>query len=826
GFPGIEPVSSLDGSPGSSAASVYLEWDFNNGQGAGQGLAAVLTTGSGDGLNADFSAAARIGAWVRASTAQTAVRMWIYDAETDTGFFTPCQFLTGVDTWEEVSWLIPWPPEFDRTDVDGVAIVVDGIDAPGVQTGSARFDQITLYASTTPEPPSAVGRWLPPQPWPVTAIHSALLPTGKVLQYSYPTSDPGSRAMLFDPDTGLFDNVTMNTNIFCSGQSLLADGRLFVTGGNDVGCAESPRGIKDTHIFDPVSMTWTKLGDMSVGRWYPTNVLLGDGRLLLLSGIDHNCESTPVVERFTPGGGIEVMAGAARFLPLYPLMHLLTSGKVAQVGPNPDAYTFDPMAGTWEFVAVSSTGWRGSGTSVLVPGETDAVMIIGGAQNGAVTASCERIDFSDPVPQWRPTGSLTTARAHANAVILPDRTVLVVGGGEEGLYCSPISVPELYDPATETWTPLPPQVYGRMYHSTAVLLPDGRVLSAGQDADASGSWGEIYEPAYLFRGPRPVITTAPVQITYGDAFTVATPAAANITSVALIRPSAVTHSVNMDQRYVGLSFSLGNSGALLVTAPSDGNRAPPGYYMLFLVDAQGVPSVAKMVRLATSCPVSFSPRLPLGAVPATRYLSFEGANAGQQTAVRVTLGALPAPYDAFSGRTMWVGQPQPFCENGGINAPPVGGCGPGQSPSWGSTLQCTPFFTDWSTFGTVYVFHANLVPNGRYELQAVNELCGTGDESLFSRPLGLINSRWGDLVGAFDSASNSWTAPDGLVEVVSDVIAIIDKFAGRATAPIKARTDLEPATPDRLINISDATVALDAFRGRPYPFAPGPLPCP
>ena len=595
GFPGIEPVSSLDGSPVSSTASLYLEWDYINGQDPQNDLAAVGTDGSGSGLDADFSTADRIRAWVRSSTNQVLFRVFFHDTDADVGFITSCDIVHAPDSWEELEWIIPWPPGFDRSDVDRLFLVVSGIQGKEVQTGWARFDHVMLVTDEVPPGPDLVGRWLPPQPWPVVAIHAALLPTGKVLHYAYPGGGPGSRAFLWDPSTELFEDVSMNTDIFCSGLSLLPDGKLYVTGGNDYECVF--QGRFDTHVFDPFTKTWTKLEDMSVGRWYPTNITLGDGRVIILSGNGRDCEPTPVMEMYVPGTGLEVIPEGTIELPLYPRMHLLTDGRVAYVGPSPDSYTFDPDNRIWEFVDVSHNGWRGSGTSVLIPGSQDQIMIIGGQNDGVATNTCERIDFSVSSPQWEPAAPLSIARAHANAVILPSREVMVLGGGETGLYCEPTNIPEMYDPDTGNWTTLPPQVFGRMYHSTAVLLPDGRVLSAGQDSDQSGSWGEIYEPAYLFRGPRPTISSAPPQVAYGSSFAINTPDAASISAVVLIRLSVVTHSFNLEQRYVGLQYSVAAPDRLIVTAPTDGNQAPPGYYMLFIVDDDNVPSVAEFVQL-------------------------------------------------------------------------------------------------------------------------------------------------------------------------------------------------------------------------------------
>ena len=595
GFPSIEPVSSLDGSPVSPTASLYLEWDYNNGQDPGNDLAAVGTNGSGAGLDADFSTADRIRAWVRSSTNQVLFRTYFYDADADVGFFTPCAIVHVPNSWEELEWIIPWPPGFDRSDVDVFFLVVSGFAAEKIQSGWVRFDQVTLVSDQPPPGPEVVGRWLEPQPWPVVAIHAALLPTGKVLHYAYPGTGAGSRAYLWDPSTGAHEDVSMNTDIFCSGHSLLPDGKLYVTGGNDYECQF--QGRVDTHTFDPFTKTWTKLEDMSVGRWYPTNITLGDGRVMILSGRGRDCVTTPVMEMYTPGSGLAVVPEGALELPLYPRMHLLTDGRVAYVGPSPDTYTFDPDTRVWEFVDFSSNGWRGNGTSVLIPGKDDQIMIIGGSNNGVATNSCEQIDFGVPSPQWEAAAPLSIARAHANVVILPSREVMVLGGGEVGLYCEPIDIPEMYDPDTGTWTSLPPQVFGRMYHSTAVLLPDGRILSAGQDSDQSGSWGEIYEPAYLFRGPRPTISSAPPQVAFGSSFTINTPDAASISAVAFIRLSVVTHSINIEQRYVGLQYSIAAPDQLIVTAPTEGNRAPPGYYMLFIVNGDDVPSVAHFVQL-------------------------------------------------------------------------------------------------------------------------------------------------------------------------------------------------------------------------------------
>jgi hypothetical protein len=189
------------------------------------------------------------------------------------------------------------------------------------------------------------------------------------------------------------------------------------------------------------------------------------------------------------------------------------------------------------------------------------------------------------------------ARRHLNATLLPDGTVLVVGGGNTGNFDNPVTSAELFDPVTETWTVMAAQTAGRMYHSTAILLPDGRILSAGQNSGVYAKTGEIYSPPYLFKGARPTIASAPANLGYGQMFNVQSPDAASIRSVTLMRPGSVTHSINMDQRYVGMDFSVSGS-TLTVTGPSSPNTAPPGWYMLFLVSQSGVPSIASWVHVA------------------------------------------------------------------------------------------------------------------------------------------------------------------------------------------------------------------------------------
>ena len=218
-------------------------------------------------------------------------------------------------------------------------------------------------------------------------------------------------------------------------------------------------------------------------------------------------------------------------------------------------------------------------------------------------ATTYMLDMTRPAPAWTQTASMSYARTHLNLTLLPDGSVLATGGSSDigGVNTANAVYPaEIWSPVTQTWTTLASEQVPRLYHSTATLLPDGRVLVGGSGHNYYNNIAafnsEIFSPPYLFKGARPTITSAPSTLAYGSSFYVGTPDGASIASVSLIRNGAVTHSFNMDQRYVPLTFQQ-TAGGLTVQAPADANLAPPGTYMLFMVNANGVPSVAPFVRL-------------------------------------------------------------------------------------------------------------------------------------------------------------------------------------------------------------------------------------
>jgi hypothetical protein len=509
-------------------------------------------------------------------------------------------------------------------------------------------------AFACPEPAydgPAEGEWRVPYAPGVVGVHAALLHTGRLLFFSY--EEHGGQvhgdSSVLDPRTGQVTRTPIEKNLFCSGQGFLADGRLLVAGG-------ATTAVRALYTFTPNAEagTWQDLGDLSDARWYPTICGLPDGRALILSGtkggggprIDpHACvllETTPLndtYECFDPTAGTAgalqppqpapIVAEADPYC-LFPFVFVLPTGKLL-VHAGTLTRVLDLATETWDATGLTTQSatartYPSTGTCVLLPLLPDGdppyrarVLLIGGAGvscpvpagiDTPATATCELLDVGAAPLGWQPAAALPQPRVMPDAVLLPDGTVLVVNGSSTGVAdngVNPVLGADLYDPATDTWTPLAAMRVPRLYHSTALLLPDGRVLTAGKDEEFNPPpfnypehRVEVFSPPYLFRGPGPVITAAPAHIDYGSAFDVQTPDAGAVTAACLIRPGAVTHSFNPDQRYVGLALAgaSGASGAsVTVQAPPDPFVAPPGHYLLFLRNAAGVPSVATFVHV-------------------------------------------------------------------------------------------------------------------------------------------------------------------------------------------------------------------------------------
>jgi Domain of unknown function (DUF4082)/Galactose oxidase-like, Early set domain/Divergent InlB B-repeat domain/Kelch motif len=451
-----------------------------------------------------------------------------------------------------------------------------------------------------------VGQWTSVQPLPYFPVHTHLLPNGKVLVWPGDGGVSGDDAASWDPAT---EAVTFLSNsgydLFCSGHTFLSDGTLFVAGGH----IQNYVGLPTASAYDPTTNTWRFFPSMNAGRWYPTATPLSNGDVLVVSGdVDTTIGVNTLPQVFQASTGTwRDLTSATLGMDLYPQMLLAPNGRVFNAGPSTVTRYLDTSGtGAWTFVANRPGSDSTYGSAVMY--DRGKVLAMGGGDPPMNTAAV--IDLNQPSPAWRAVGAMTYARRQLNAVLLPDGKVLVTGGTSGPGFndtTSPVFAAEMWDPVTELWTLMASATIPRLYHSAALLLPDGRVLSTGGNGYPDT---EVYSPPYLFKGARPTITSAPTAIDYGQSFVISTPNAASIGKVTLIRLPSVTHSFNQSQRLNSLSFSK-QSGSVTATAPAAAALAPPGPYMLFVVNTTGVPSVAQIVQLGSaitppvhSCPCS------------------------------------------------------------------------------------------------------------------------------------------------------------------------------------------------------------------------------
>ena len=510
-------------------------------------------------------------------------------------------FVDGVALGTEVT-AAPYSVIWDTTGVSpGNHLVTARARDVSNNTTLTNPSSVTVAAVT----PALTGQWAAPVTWPIVAVHANLLFTGEVLAWDGQTF--GNDARLWNPTTGVFTSVPNNfTNIFCAGHCQLADGKLLVAGGH-IGAHV---GLQDTNLFNPATHTWAKGAPMAVGRWYPTTTMLPDGRILVTSG-EINCAGcfAPLPEIYNPATNVWTqLTGASLALPYYPHMFVLPDGRVLAAATTEDMIVtrvLNIATQTWSVVDPNPVD---GGSSVMyVAGK---VMKSGRSvdPDQAVIPSVATtyvLDMTQASPLWRQTAPMMFTRTFHTLTLLPDGTVLATGGGPTtdaiGV-ASAVLAAELWSPVNETWTTMAKMQMPRLYHSTALLMPDARVLvlaggrfnAVNEPTDQLTS--EFYSPPYLFKGTRPVISSAPATATYAGNIAVQTPDAARIASVSLVKNGSVTHSINQDQRFLPLSFTT-NSGTLNVQAPANANLAPPGYYMLFILDTNGVPSVASMLQL-------------------------------------------------------------------------------------------------------------------------------------------------------------------------------------------------------------------------------------
>jgi hypothetical protein len=437
-------------------------------------------------------------------------------------------------------------------------------------------------------PEASAGQWSAPFPWPVIAVHLSLLPNGKVLSWG-----EAGEPQLWNPATGSFSMVPVPTEMFCSGHTFLPDGRLLVTGGHQ----SDTHGLPDVNLFQRTTSSWSSGTRMAKGRWYPTALTLANGEVLALAGTDITGVNVQVPEIWN-GSGWRQLTGARKGLPWYPRSFVAPNGQIFVAGERQTTmYLSTSGSGAWITVGDRLRPNRNYGAAVMYqPGK---VLYAGG---GRTTNTAEIIDLNRGAPAWQWTGSMAFARRHLNATLLPTGEVLVTGGTagtEHTDETKAVFAAEMWNPGTGVWTRLSSGSVVRGYHSTAILLPDGRVLVSGNgDSERASNQhsAELYSPPYLFKGARPVISSSPSSSGYGRVFFVGTAQASSVASVSLVRLGSTTHAINMNQRFNALSFSVAEGG-INVRAPESRNLAPPGHYLLFILNGNGVPSRGKFIRL-------------------------------------------------------------------------------------------------------------------------------------------------------------------------------------------------------------------------------------
>ncbi|MGH3377588.1 MAG: galactose oxidase-like domain-containing protein, partial [Actinoallomurus sp.] len=468
------------------------------------------------------------------------------------------------------------------------------------------------------EGPAQVGQWGPLMPLPAVAIHSALLPNGRILIFQGDFAK-GGQQYVFDPNTGTSTQVPdAAADLFCAGQAVLADGRVLVVGGTST---DGGLGVPDITAFNWNAQSWEALAPMRFPRWYATGTTLANGKVLATSGVDKGADDIVTVpELYTPAtNSWQSLTAASRSMPIYPFIYQLPDGRVAHLGGSefPTASEVLDLT-TNQWTTIDSRVIDGGSIANYAPGRfIKAGSAADDGFSGSSAKTAFTLDMNTPGAIWQPTANMKFARSFLNLTNLPDGTVLATGGGTDksGFVDSNAVLPaEDWNPATGAWTTYAAMAAPRLYHSVALLLPDGRVYVAGGGGDPGVTdqrSAQIFSPPYLFKGPRPTIASAPTTSEYGATEFVGTPDAASISRVSMIRTGSVTHAFDQNARATSLAFAQ-TGGGIDVQMPANRNDVPPGYYMLFIVNGEGVPSVASFVRFPAPEEDNVPPTAPSG----------------------------------------------------------------------------------------------------------------------------------------------------------------------------------------------------------------------
>ncbi len=509
--------------------------------------------------------------------------------------------------------------------------------------------------------PAVFGQWSDVMSWPVIAVHANLLPNGKVLAWDATPDDFDddphtaetftTRVTLWDPqdNSHVSTNNDTNSDLFCAGSAHMWDGRILFAGG-DTGRAGLNGPLSNTSIYDHVTNTWRQVANMAAPRWYSSLAALPNGELLTYGG---TYTPVPVAEVFT----FEETWRSLIFDPPewasidYQWLQATPEGKVMSFGPQRSLATIDTEANGSVTLGAYRDEFSERRYGSYAMYDIGKVLVAGGANsNGLEPSYKSSVVIDTATGQSTDTGSLGIGRTQHNLTILADGSVLATGGADDG----PVLVsmdgavfrPEIWSPETGQWRYMNDMQINRQYHSIALLLADGRVLSAGggycgtcAEVGYEEKNAEIFSPPYLFSdgdtlAVRPQITSGPSVLDYDRAYSFTTDQAPGISKVHLIKPGAVTHSQNQDQRLIPLQYTS-NAGSVTVASPENRNIAPPGHYLLFLVNDEGVPSVGKMIKVGQ--PLVASGDIVSNAVRAGETDSYAIESSDQDAALLVSM---------------------------------------------------------------------------------------------------------------------------------------------------------------------------------------------
>jgi galactose oxidase len=560
----------------------------------------------------------------------------------------------------------------------GLALLISGSPLSGAVAQVVIADEPDPLMSGLSIPADAPvkGMWSPVRSWPLVGLHLALMPSGVVMSYGTPLGkgvQDGRTFDIWDPAKGL-DPISHFTlpnaqavDSFCSAAAFLSTGAMLISGGNTPASGFSAQASTS---FDPATEKATTLAaKLAYPRWYASMITLTDGRALIVGGskpyvVDAykdvagslargDVSMTP--EIYTPGSGWSVLTAASSrdaFGPdnnrwWYPRMWVAPGGKVFGMSVD-KMWSLDVAgAGALRIIGSFKTAYDATRKPNVGPTSTAAMFDVGrilqlggnGGVNGQKTpssAAATIIDVRGQTPALTEVAPMQNPRQWANSTILADGKVVVTGGtryadnaGADAVYPA-----EIWNPATKAWTLGASAAIYRGYHSAAVLLPDGAILSTGGGVPgpALNLNAEIYYPPYLFTkangkailAARPQLARASaLKLSHGGNLTLELAASAQIAKVAVLGLGSTTHSFNSGQRYIPLAFQ--QSGKLVsATLPAGSDIAPPGYYMVFVIDAAGVPSKGVIVSIGGTPTPPAQPQLPMLAVGASR--SFQAVN--------------------------------------------------------------------------------------------------------------------------------------------------------------------------------------------------------